>query len=171
MVLSNYWKAFKIATICNGNGSYAYADLGMVDIQGTRQTGILYSIPSNKRSYVDSNVKIRNIDEVRVGTGTGQIQPSDYCLFDDITDSISNLSFTITHAALDGKFSSIINVSGINNAESEIVIRELGLTKKFFVNDVGTLTRPIMLAKLILNRPVTVPTNGAFAFTIEWDEA
>ena len=170
MVLSNYWKAFKLATIFNGNSGYSRIDLGLVNIQGNRQT-VVYGINSGKQSYVQSNAKIRDVDGIRIGIGSGQIQPSDYCLFNDVTDSISNLEFSVVHSTLDNKLSSIINISGLNNSESEIVISELGITKTFIINDSGSTTAPVMLAKLALNRPVTVPPSGAFAFTIEWDEA
>ncbi len=171
MVLSNYWKAFKLATIFNGNSGYSRIDLGLVNIQGNRESNIVYGINSGKQSYVQSNAKIRNVNGIRIGTGSGQIQPSDYCLFNDVTSSISNLEFSVVHSTLDNKFSSIINISGLNNSESEIVISELGITKTFIINDSGGTSDPVMLAKLTLNRPVIVPPSGAFAFTIEWDEA
>lgn len=172
MVLSNYWKAFKLATIFNGYSSdYNYVDLGLVKINGSRSENILYGIDYRYQSFIQWNARIRTFDGIRIGTGTGQVQPSDYCLFNDVTDSIGNLEFNVLHSTLDNKFSSIINVSGINNSGSEITISELGITKKFIIDTTGAKGAPIMLAKLLLNRPVTVPANGAFAFTIEWDEA
>lgn len=171
MVLSNYWKALKLATIFNGYDQPRYIDLGLVKINGDRSESILYSNEYRYQSLIQYNTKIRQFNGVRVGIGTGQIQPSDYCLFNDITSDISNLEFEVMHSTLDNKFSSIINISGINNTGSEITITELGITKTFIINTTGAQGAPIMLAKLLLNRPVTVPANGAFAFTIEWDEA
>ena len=171
MVLSNYWKALKLATIFNGYDQPRYVDLGLVKINGYRSENILYSNEYRYQSMVQYNAKIRQFNGVRVGIGTGQIQPSDYCLFNDITSGIGNLEFEVIHSTLDNKFSSIINISGINNTGSERTITELGITKTFIINSDGTQGAPIMLAKLLLDRPVTVPANGAFAFTIEWDEA
>lgn len=171
MVLSNYWKALKLATIFDGYSSPKYIDLGLVKINGDKSENILYSNGYRYQSFIQYNTKIRQFNGVRVGIGTGQIQPSDYCLFNDITSGIGNLEFEVIHSTLDNKFSSIINISGINNTGSEIIITELGITKTFIIDTDGTQGAPIMLAKLLLNRPVTVPANGAFAFTIEWDEA
>lgn len=169
MVLSNYWKAFNVATKFNGQSSSSTIDPGIVNINGDRFE-LLCCTTNPNRGYVESNCRLKDVSGIRIGIGTGQIFPDDYALFNDITSNIGSLTFAVNNVIGDVKFSSIITVSGVNDSESDITITELGIVKTFYTYN-GGATNDAMLAKLQLIHPVTVPPNGAFSFTINWDEA
>lgn len=181
MVLSNYWKAFKLCTIAtaptNSFGDDANTDLGLVDINGNTEGNneICYrtTYSSSAISKLVSNIHLRVFDEIRVGSGKGQIDVTDYGLFNDITNKISEPRFTVANSVMDDGISTVIVYSGINRTNEPFTITEMGVCKTFYKVDVRDNyypTSPIMLAKVQLEKPITVQPNQPFTFNCEWME-
>ena len=67
----------------------------------------------------------------------------------------------------------LITITGINNSSSDITLTEVGITKIFTVevNISGvTTSAPVMLAKMLLDNPITVRAGGSFRIVVEWKE-
>ena len=172
MVLNNYWKAMNILKSISADGPDVMS-FGMRDITGIYPEVIRHSNESYKYKGIISNINLKNdYISVRVGSGTGTIAPTDYALFNDITNSISNFQASSSCDATDNGYRQVLTVSGTNNAEYAIIITEVGITKTFYktVNQ-DTFTNPVMFAKILLEEPIEVAAGGAFSFTIEWLEA
>lgn len=179
MVLSNYWKAYKICTEFNANEASSpieHRDYGLVDINGDSAGLICYQVPYFYTPITElaSNIHLKQFDEIRVGSGRGQIDVTDYCLFDDITSSISEPQFTVANSVLNDGVSTIIVYSGINQTQSPFTITEMGVCKTFYDYDQANTsvvpTNSVMIAKVQLAKPIIVQPNQPFTFNCEWIE-
>ena len=171
MILNNYWKAMNILKSIN-DAQPETMNFGMVDINGTIPEILRRANESYKYRGIIPNINLRdNQINVRVGSGSGTIAPTDYALFNDITSSISNFQVTSTCDATDNGYRQLITISGTNNGETAITITEVGITKVFYkqVNQ-DELTNPVMFAKILLDEPITVEVGGILNLTIEWEE-
>ena len=177
MVLSNYWKAFKICTVfdASNNSTISHSNFGLVDINGDLASSICYRIPySISLTTLISNVHLRVFDSIRVGDGSGLVDITDYCLFNDITNKISDPHFTVANSVMDDGISTVIVYSGTNQTNEPFTIREMGVCKTFYgfsqMTSSTIPTNPIMLAKVQLEKPITVQPNQPFTFNCEWIE-
>lgn len=168
MILSNYWKSFNIITDFNTTKLKNY---GQVNTNG----GTLTRTWINAQNGV-GNIRLRTDNlAVRLGKGVGNITAQDYALFDDCTANIGNLAFVsaFSSADTDEGFSQLITITGTNNSSSDITLTEVGITKTFTVevNIEGvTTSAPVMLAKMLLDNPITVRAGGSFRIVVEWKE-
>lgn len=173
MVLNNYWKALEILK-ANSDDSKTGTndDFNMVDIEGGSPSVRWKFIDQYSKKSVVSNINLKDkLIGARVGKGDGTITATDYALFDDCTDDLSDVTIVTSASPTDGGYQNIVTVTGSNNTENAITITEIGITKTFFIqNDSDEFTNPVMFAKILLFNPVTVVANGTFSITVEWLE-
>lgn len=179
MVLSNYWKAYKICTEFNASyptSPVEHRDYGLVDINGDSVGLICYQVPYfyTPITELTSNIHLKQFDEIRVGSGRGQIDVTDYCLFNDITNSITDPQFTVANSVMNDGVSTVIIYSGINQTQSSFTITEMGVCKTFYDYDEATTsvvpTNSVMIAKVQLAKPIIVQPDQPFTFNCEWIE-
>lgn len=178
MVLSNYWKAFEICTIfnANDNGNVKHKDFGLIDTDGNLVGSICYQAPfyATSLAQVVSNIHLRVFDEIRVGSGKGQIDVTDYGLFNDITNKVSEPRFTVANSVMDDGISTVVIYSGKNLTNESFTITEMGVCKTFYSFNQSTggvvAKNPVMLAKVQLEKPIIVQPNQPFTFNCEWIE-
>ena len=174
MILSNYWKALhSLKDVMVYSGESAMIDYGMVGLDGNAYGAINMGYDNNgDYSMVYRNVRLRSQDiSMRVGTGTGEISADDYSLFNDCTASISNLSVTNSYVPLSDGYKQILTIAGTNSTSEPIIITEAGITKTFCRQAYPYEKGPLLLAKMLLDNPITVAPKDNFMFSIEWKEA
>ena len=98
--------------------------------------------------------------------GAGDIAPTkeDYDLADSsimASDKMKSLTQTATWSRVDG---TIVTVQWMNNSSSAITIKEMGLALKTS-NSAYTKSANVLLARKVLDTPITVQPNEVYAFT------
>lgn len=171
MILNNYWKGMKIVESAAAQQNTSL-DFHLVGISGNEIGAILTSWRSST-SLSDPAVQNSNLrtarTEIRIGKGTGTPTANDYGLFDDCTSDISDLTFNNSTQYQDGAFSQILVINGANNTSNPITITEVGVCKTF-LTAAQSYSEPVMLAKTILDNPITVQGGNTFRVIIEWLE-
>ena len=177
MVLGNYWRAMRILENTAGSGMVS-ADLGLTDITGTALGVIDMADDGMNGSFREgaiANARLRTANmSIRLGKGTGDISADDYALFEDCTSDISSLLFSSSFNSTENGYSQVMIVTGTNNSGSELTITEAGICKTFqrFIdsNSDRPQSNPVLLAKMLLENPITVPAGGSFRIILEWLE-
>lgn len=112
---------------------------------------------------INDNVKYRTTHQTTIFFGSGDTAESenDYALKNGL-DNVTLLSFSFGT-----QFDKYVTLTIQNWNEEEVVVRELGafagLTASSYspVDDGVSATNLIMLARLVLDNPVTIPANGS----------
>jgi hypothetical protein len=153
-------------------------DYGMIGLDGNNYGAINMGWDySGDYSSVYKNVRLRTDHiYVRVGTGTGEVSSTDYSLFNDITDSLTDINISNNYIPTFDGYKQIVTISGTNSTTEEITITEAGITKRFYEHPVtggeeAGLKAPVLLAKMVLTKPITVKAKDSFSLSIEWVEA
>ena len=171
MILNNYWEW--IAQISNniqiGASKSASVDTTIKDVTGvTKQLYVHAPTSSDPITAITRNISLRNNLGVVLGQGTTEVTVDDYCLADDITSRISNLSTTINVIA-DDNLKTIIVVTGTNLTSAAIIISEIGITKK--LSDYSSsIPFDTLIARKLLDTYLVVPSGRNFVLTFEWLE-
>lgn len=171
MVLYNYWKALhSLKDLMKTGSSTDMIDYGMIALDGSNY-GVINMGWDNwgDRDAVWHNARLRSADiSMRVGTGTGEISPDDYSLFNDCTSSISNLNVTNTLEESETGYKQTVTLTGKNNSANTLTITEAGITKNFYGHP--DAKSPLLLVKTLLDTPIEVEPQGNFTITLEWNE-
>ena len=170
MILKNYWTLLnKISTLANPDTNTTGAVKSLTGTDISFQCGANNNAYGMKNVINNSNLK-GNISFV-IGTGNTPPEFDDYCLENDITSSISNANFSLATTESEEGARVVYIYSGTNNAENEITITEIGISKELYE---GTSTISVsgttLLVREILGTPITVPAGQGFVVTFEWNE-
>lgn len=170
MVLKNYWRWLKAITEYNPGYSNESIDIGLIDISGTSALMALGGTPLDRvQRGVGLNRMLTSYFSVRVGSGTTEITSEDYALSNDITDSLSSLSYSLSQSSEDG-VSRTITVTGANLSGSEITISQAGYCKLISPTYNQADWAYVMFAATTLAEPLTVANGDSFTITLEWNE-
>jgi hypothetical protein len=171
MILLNYWKAMhSLKDVMLTTGQSSVIDYGMIGLDGNNYGAINMGWDNwGNRDAVWHNARLRSADiSMRVGTGTGEISPDDYSLFNDCTSSISNLNVTNTLEESETGYKQTVTLTGKNNSANTLTITEAGITKTFYGHP--DAKSPLLLVKTLLDTPIEVEPQGNFTITLEWNE-
>ena len=164
MILNNYRTALKLAaysmqcTLKNMSGTNSNRNSG--DVLQPCITGYVYP-PSRTTDYYWCGICL--------GNGTTAPTVSDYCLDNDITDSLTFISGSTPGNTPSGSTrtpdSGLASVTATyeNRTGADIVIKEIGLMAA--VGQSGVQNH-FLLTRDVLNTPVTIPAGQQRAFTI-----
>lgn len=171
MILNNYWEW--LAQISNniqiGASSSASIDTTIKNLSGVTQKLYVHApTSSDPITAITRNISLRNNLGVLLGKGTTEVTADDYCLADDITSQITNLSTSINVIA-DENLKTIIVVTGTNSTSAAIIISEIGITKALSSYSTSA-PFDTLVARKLLDTPLVVPINKNFALTFEWLE-
>ena len=170
MILNNYWKWLD-ATLKTYFHSESYydptTDIGMKNLSGEDAP---ISLASNSDETAWESRNFEN-GEMRFGSGTGSTTAEDYSVATDITDSLSNLSLSISSAGTNG-LDRTFTATGANNSGSAITITQVGSAKtvKWYDNDTGYHTEKVLFCKTTLTTPITVEDGDSFLINLAWNE-
>jgi len=177
MILSNYWRFIKEL---NTHDAYDESKYGsetvtssMINMNGESGVLIYVTASRNQTTMVPPMNNNRNIFNngisILFGSGTGEIQPTDYDMDNDVTSSLSNINVSISETVDDSGIHRIITATGLNQTSSPITITQVGITKDIFSGYQTSVK--CLLAKTALNKPIEVKQNQEFSVTLEWVEA
>ena len=180
MILNNYWN---LASYMHSHNitfdNNVWQNLGVKNLSGSEITQI-WANCSYSSSFAQFSVACAKNHSLRLeldallGTGTTTPEASDYCLDNDITNNIANLSVTSNTGADEDGLKTIVTISGTNLTGNEITISEIGITKTIYYFDqqwTNVSSSKSLMARELLNNPITVPNGQGFTLTFEWLEA
>ena len=175
MILNNFWKAQNVggSIYISSNYNTYTKDFGFLDVNGNSAPINIAAYRDNMASLVIPNIDLRkqNMGAI-IGKGTGEIEATDYSLFDDCTSDFRNITVTFSVGDTDEGYSTIVTIRGINSTENDITITEAGVGKKFLCDTAtGGYDDLVLFAKVLLDNPLTVHPNSSFVLTLEWVEA
>lgn len=170
MILSNYWKylydytanSFQWINSANDPNPTTYKNLSGNPITGVSVKGANNACTVNVTANYNPRMNLGAV----IGTGTTEVDVDDY----DLTSRL-NISLTTTIALSynsDG-YTTLITANGLNNTGDTIVITEVGITKTLLDRDGGVVDRTL-IAKKLLDTPITVADGDAFTVTYDWIE-
>ena len=184
MVTKNYWlyKEFADSHPFTSNSQCDQYIIGIKTDDGSTSTYVIWGPSANFQnvSYARgvSNQRIFVNLDVAVGSGNTRETANDYCLDSDVTSALSSYEQSITVSANEQGLDIIAHVSGRNDNVNSIVIREIGIYKKFHdqiqAYAGGTLITTHMsktlYARHVLEAPKTVAPGDSFSFSFKWRE-
>lgn len=166
MVLQNYWgflACIQTKIWTNEPSGNVGKDVGGVSV------GVMLTGSSGYVGNIQSNGRILNDGmSLRLGTGTGTVSPTDYALFNDVSDSISQQSLIVTANGTSDGCEFIYQYLGTNLTENDITVTEVGLAKTYRSAQYTEST--ILFAKVILDEPITVPAGRSVSLTFMFKE-
>ena len=172
MVLRNYWIAFS-NLVCKYDDSIGNktSSENLYTIAGGSYQILIGGNNDSQRidTFKNAQLKTRNIS-FQFGSGTTAPSYTDYALETDITNSISNISFTTDSSASSEGAKTTYIITGVNSSNSSITISEIGLCKNFYTSYNRLLDVPFMLVREVLDTPITVAAGDSFTLTFEWVE-
>lgn len=171
MILNNYWLYKSQFTGFNpwGNVEQKVTSL-FKDLNGNyiselvriwANTGVLMPAIQNHDE--------RLFTELIVGSGDTKEEMDDYNLENNITTSFSSVNKTFSVVASGDTFKTIYSITGNNATNSPLIIREVGIIKRF-LNDNDSFAGYSLLARKVLDNPITVNSNEGFYLNFEWSE-
>lgn len=172
MILKNYWvmTAFQENQTLANVGHYNNVDIGLIDIDGNSVNAI-----TSTNGWQDTVFNVNyvfNVDmSVRVGDDDTTPTLSDYALGNDITSHFAQFSSKVLVSPSRTDEEMLYSVSGINATDSIQIIRELIVTKKFYVvpsGSSGYIQREIALVRYVLDTPIEVQVGSGFNFAFKW---
>ena len=179
MILKNYWNFVAGSTNNKGewdvqNTPYVRRDWNCIDPSGDPSMicvgGYTASDSLCQRRF--GNWHLRPLSLLGADVGTGNTEPTinDYCLDSIVTSSFDDYKVNINVEAVGGSLHVILTVSGNNNTNSEITIREIGIYKKYSpdIYNESSPSRKLYYIRQLLETPVVVVPNDGFTRTFEW---
>lgn len=169
MILNNYWEWItQISANLALNAGALSIDTAIKDLNGTTQQLFVHAASSAQHlTAINRNLTFRGDLVVLLGKGTTEVTVDDYCLADDITDTISNKNTTV-NVTSDENLKTIIVVTGTNLTNEPITITEVGIKKTLSTGNTGTFDT--LLVRKLLDTPLEVPSNKHFTLSFEWIE-
>lgn len=170
MILKNYWKWLNAFTTIPIHGADNYRVY--VNIQGL--DGLYYSlgvssISTTQLARAAANLNLHNLTP-RFGTGQSTITENDYCLANDITNSINDISIALIDSVTNG-VSRIFAIRGTNSTSSSITITQIGLVMPLrSTTDTPSPDYNALFSVVTLNNPITVGAGDSFSISVEWTE-
>ena len=170
MILSNYWKYlydytannFQWINSANDPNPTTYKNLSGNPITGVSVKGSNNAGTVNVTENYNPRANLFGL----VGTGTQEVDVDDY----DLTSRLAIA--TSTNIALsynsDG-YTTLVTVSGLNSSGDDITITEVGIAKALLDKD-GNIVDRTLIAKKLLDTPITVADGDVFTVTYDWIE-
>lgn len=129
-------------------------------ILGTESNNIKASTSQGRCLWNSSNLS------VLLGTGTTPEDADDYCLDNDITSTLTGVTFGIqTSVSRESRYcyESIITITFTNNTGADVVITEVGLAASWIFTGDG----PMLIFRKVIN-PVHVANNQSTTIVLNW---
>lgn len=172
MILNNYFllDGFQKSQMIPATGHNNYADVGVVNVLGQRVALYTTSNGHPIDGFNQNYVFISGLS-VRVGTGTSDVSAMDYCLDNDVSSSMTNLTTNVTISSDNSNIIRQFVTSGINSTDSAITLTELLVTKKIygFINGTWTsLPTEVAMVRYLLDDEIIVPASSGFTITFVW---
>ena len=161
MLLENFRRS------CYGGGSTAATMPYCVDIAGNSSNYSALSIVSNPSLagyYSASGYGWY----VNVGFGNTPVDKSDYKLADDNIMDTQLLTYVTGAVSLASPTIRTVITTYRNDSGSAVVVKELGLVGKSY-NTASQTNRNVMIARKVLDNPITVPNGATMSFTYSID--
>lgn len=160
MFLSNFWRLVTPGWKYNGGQDYFQFSNGQRDTSGTVRNNT-YQIPytTGSQHLTSSTRPFRdNVLRLALGTGTTDVDPDDYCLDNDVTNSFSGVTTSLTTTYEQGKLKVIFAFNGTNASGNELTITEVGAILKNSDDNYNAVD--YLVARQLLDEPIVVPANG-----------
>lgn len=172
MVQKNYWRWLKAITEYNVGYEAASVDIGLVGIDGVSAPMYLGGSVLDRIQRSAGLNRMLTINIIcRLGAGTTTITADDYALTNDITDNLSNVTYTYTQSS-DNNVTRTMTITGMNNSGEEVTITQAAYCKRIYATDnPNTAYNTVMFAAVTLTDPITVSNGDSFTITLEWIEA
>lgn len=165
MILTNYWKLL-MNTQYNCETTSDRYNLRSLDGSVFNDYRIVHPNDSLAVAYWNG-IQPRTFDGFLIGTGTGTIKTSDYCLFYDITSRHENLRLVVNNSSESGRFNTTIVMSGdLRPGYGAYDITEFGLYKDILCTD--NFTKRVLVAKVLLDEPIHMEQNSPFRIACDW---
>lgn len=168
MILTNYWKLL-MNTQYNCETTSDRYNLADLNNNIFSNYAIVHPTdPTDHRPVTYWNgIQPRTFDGFLIGTGTGTIKTSDFCLFYDITSRHENLRLVVNNSSESGRFNTTIVMSGnLRAGYGAYDITEFGLYKDILLTDYST--RRVLVAKVLLDEPIHMEENSPFRIVCDW---
>lgn len=168
MILINYWKLLMNTQYNCETTSDRY---NLVALNGDVFSNYRMVHPNDstddRAAIYWHGIQPRTFDGFLIGTGTGTIKTSDYCLFYDITSRHENLRLVVNNSSESGRFNTTIVMSGnLRSGYDAFNITEFGLYKDILCTDYST--KRVLVAKVLLDEPIHMEANSPFRIVCDW---
>lgn len=170
MILNAYWQIMNdIMTEADDSGNKSET------VKGTDGNDVSYPIKCNnsgyKMQYFIENTNMKGDVSFRVGTGNTEPAADDYEMANDVTDSLTGTSLTVNHVMGEDGAKVVYTFSASNQTGDSLTISEVGIVKTLKNGESSSPSRgDVLIARDILDTPVTVPSGSGFVLTYEWTE-
>lgn len=164
MILNNYWELLKTqqtTTFSSSGTSVVYTNMREDD-------GSAISFAYQGSADVAKNWNMRENMNVVVGSSDETGRASDYDLRSRLSSGVSVGTPSITYAVGDGKIQKVVTFTV--TASASITIKEVGIRKGILLNYSGTISN-ILLARAVLDNPISLSSGQSAVIAVEWIEA
>ncbi len=173
MILSNYLKLMEVISNYGAIDTTKTVDTTIVDTTGSNiNKFLLGNSGSGNRVAAGKNKAIRFETTIVIGTGDTEVDFDDYSLANDITSMILNATQTHVTAFEDEQFKTQYTLTGSNTTGNTFTVKEVGIIKPMYYLDNSNYLNStnVLLARRLLDSPITVEDNGSFMVTFQWNE-
>lgn len=176
MTLNNYYKwlveivkeftneSYRVASFKFTNGTVpstgSASGLSVCDTQANQNNIGGYCPLGYNRTFANLSVML--------GSGTTEPDATDYTLASGISTSDLSVSVQKTFSADENGAHILLTISGQNNTGSDIDITEIGITMPICIASPTVGTRTLLLAREVLDTPITVAAGSAYSFVYDW---
>jgi hypothetical protein len=165
MLLDNfdYWQFYRLYTESTGTIS---SDSN--PIRNTAGEAFQIYITSNTTTTFLSLYSAKNLS-ITVGTGSSAPSKTDYKLENSVSASMTFTTRTHSVVIDNAKNTHVIcQASGHYTGEDTVTLREIGILKTLYTSSSSTNnTTSVLLARSLLEKPITLNTNDSFAIEYE----
>lgn len=177
MILNNYWimKAYVESHNYKQQGNpndFVNIDIGLKDLNSstipmrTGSGGNNYGW--NITQQVTLTYSLKSGLSAILGSSTDEPQPDDVNVHASLMSSISDFNCTVNTSGSSEGVRTVVTVSGINVASSDITIAEIGITKQMYY--MYNEPKTILFIRHLLDEPKVVASGEGFSLTFEWME-
>ena len=182
MILNNYWEWQRQKEIGGTVNSGVYADAlrqtYIKDYQGDfLSLSFIWLAPGTTiawwgtNSYIYQNYMISSNCGFTISSSSEEISVDDYALPNEISHTNNSISVSVQN--VDSALKQIVTCSGTNGTGDDVIIRKVGIWKRFFgvgSNNVSELKNKCYLAIVDLEEPIEVPAGKGFTITVDLTE-
>ena len=168
MILNNYFK-WQGAQEMYGNrnfGSSTGEKMGVVDTTGAI-TPMLFKYANTRASY---NFSLGTQVDCQLGSGTGDFDPDDYTLANDVTSSFGTTTYTFAYEVANHKLKRTMTFVRTNTSESSVTVKQIGVIKILKQKDSNSGDWANVLIAEFNITPVTVAAGETVTITVHFDD-
>lgn len=193
MFNKNYWRILAvIATFRNdiifynqNYTSYVTWSGSLVDTGGINRPWFIYAVcTGTSTSNINTsgtvagyNVRVYKEWGVLLGTDDTEASVEDTSLYNDVSSNYTrSVTIACAPSETEDSLEVLVNVAVTDTSNTERTIKEIGFFKQFYFGTEAyngssrpiTYTRfNIMLARVVLDEPITVPAGGSATFSVK----